>query len=89
MTDTSALRDLVALGLDRSRLWYSDPTGEAVVRNELNARYDGDFAVVDATGVIVFRIAKSVLEAALPLYEFTPSRRGKSLRAHIRKSRDG
>lgn len=74
--------DLVASGQDLTRLWYADPTGEAAIRHILAA---DDFSVVDHTGATVFRISGQALAAALHLYTFTPSRRGRSVRAHVRK----
>jgi hypothetical protein len=74
--------DPIASGSDLSRLWFSDPTGETAIRNILNAK---NYSVVDDAGNVVFRIHRDELVAALPLYNFSPTRYRRSVRARLKE----
>lgn len=77
-----------AAALDQGFLWYSDPTGQAAVRNLMQMARMDDLQVVDARGDVVFRIKREVLEEAVGLFDFTRSRSGLSIRAHSKKAPD-
>lgn len=90
MAGTATPTDLVASGKDHNashgtdvqKLWYSDPTGEQVVR-QLLAVGRTDYFVTNEAGDEIFRISGKVLRSLLFLFRFTKSRRGRSIRAHL------
>ena len=67
---------------DNSRLWYTDPVGQEVVRRLM----PGDYAITDSSGFTIIVDAEA-LKPALMLYNFHLSRTGRTLRARLKRVR--